>query len=158
MRARSLSSVLALVPFALGCAGSIEDPEPFLAARADGATGDASQSPSPPPPPPPGGCPDGFSVERQIFATRCATSTCHDALSAVAGLDLESPAVGSRLRNHASDACAGRVWADPSDPDGSLMVSKLRASPSCGDIMPPAPVAPLTDTEIACVRAWVQAL
>ncbi len=53
--------------------------------------------------------------------------------------------------------CAGRTYVVPFQPDASLLYDKLsNPTPSCGLRMPASGVV-LTDTEIATVRAWIQA-
>lgn len=122
-----------------GCPGSIDDPAPFVAARAEA---DA-----------PARCPDGVSV-RALLGRRCATTGCHDAVTRLIDLDLASPGVAERLLGQRAGTCGGRILADPNDPDRSVLLLKVRPAPPCGDRMP-LDDAPFSREEIACVRAWI---
>ncbi len=122
-----------------GCPGAIDDPAPFIVARLDAST--------------PARCPDGVSV-RDLFARRCATIGCHDAVTQLINLDLQSPGVASRVLGQRSAACGGRTLADPNDPERSSLLLKLRAAPPCGDRMPLGTPA-FSPEEIACVRGWI---
>ena len=123
----------------VGCPGAIDDPAPFIAARLDAST--------------PARCPEGVSV-RELFARRCATSGCHDAVTQLINLDLQSPGVASRVLGQRAAACGGRTLADPNDPERSALLLKLRAAPPCGDRMPLGAPA-FSAEEIACVRGWI---
>jgi hypothetical protein len=136
------SPLLALAALGLvGCPGAIDDPAPFVAARMDSGA-------------PPARCPDGVSVTRDLFIPRCATAGCHDTDTQLINLDLESPGVAARLIGRRSAACGQRALVDPSDPERSALLLKLRAAPPCGDRMPVG-TPPLSNEEIACVRAWI---
>lgn len=124
-----------------GCPGAIDDPAPFVAARMDSGA-------------PPARCPDGVSVTRDLFVPHCATSGCHDSTTQLINLDLQSPGVAGRLIGRRAGSCGQRVLADPNDPERSALLLKLRAAPPCGDRMPLGS-PPLSDGEIACVRAWI---
>lgn len=52
--------------------------------------------------------------------------------------------------------CSGKL-ADPSNPEGSLLYSKLQDTPQCGARMPFA-AEPLSEAEITCVRDWISGL
>jgi hypothetical protein len=54
-------------------------------------------------------------------------------------------------------SCRGVLLVDPSRPEASLMVTKLRASPNCGGRMPLGRPA-LTAQQIECVRVWASGL
>lgn len=123
-----------------GCPGGLGDSAPYIAARLD-----ATVSPAPM-------CPLGVSAEG-LFASRCATSRCHDD-SRAGGLDLRASAL-SRVIGATSTACKSSPLADPKDPDGSLMYMKLFAEPPCGDRMPQGAPA-LTAGEAECVRDWIE--
>ncbi|MBI5512454.1 MAG: hypothetical protein HY909_01725 [Deltaproteobacteria bacterium] len=146
------SAWVALGFLLVGCPGSIDDPEPFRAARRAGVgVPDGA-------PPPDGGarCPPGPDVEREVFRARCAVSGCHDATARATGLDFESPGIGMRLRGAVGDFCEGYPMVVPSDPERSLLLRKVGPRPPCGDRMPQG-LAALTDREYQCVRAWIAA-
>lgn len=125
-----------------GCPGTIEDAEPFFAAR----RGDAG----------PVVCPD---VVRQIFSNPegCSADSCHAASAFQAGLDLQSADLAQRLAAHsASVNCGGAAVLTPGDPEASLLYTKLRPDPVCGSQMPLR--GTLSDADVLCVRRWIVAL
>jgi hypothetical protein len=130
----ALPALAAITAAALlgGCPGTLEDKEKFLA----------------------GTCPDIPA----LFAQRCTTSGCHGATDMAGQLDLASPDLASRVSGVPSAGdCAGRVLADPNDPEGSVLYFKLEPSPPCGSKMP-LTGTPLVEREIACVREWILSL
>lgn len=142
-------ALLACAALVSACPGSIEDPARFR---------DATVGLDAPP-----GAPDAASacaeyVERNLLPQTCATVYCHGAAEAAGGLDLESPGLARRLVGvRGSMSCRGVALVDPSRPEASLMVAKLRATPGCGARMPLAGT-PLTAAQIECVRAWADGL
>lgn len=128
----ALASIAAVAMLA-GCPGTLDDQEKFLAPR----------------------CTDVPTM----FAQRCTVASgCHTAADMAGQLDLESPDLASRVVGVASTAaCAGRVLADPADPEGSVIYFKLEPAPSCGSKMPLIGT-PLSDFEIECVRLWIMGL
>jgi hypothetical protein len=99
-----------------------------------------------------------------IFDDRCID--CHDAtkqgIPNDPSLSLTSGDSYAALVNHPTDADCGGTRVVPGDPDASYLVRKISdAMPCDGErmprghelLMPP----PLTDTQIALVRAWIQA-
>ena len=130
---------LLLSTLVTGCPGGLGDSAPYTSARLD-----ATVSPAPT-------CPSGVTAEA-LFASRCATSQCHDD-SRSGALDLRASAL-SRVIGATSMACKSAPLADPKDPDGSLMYLKLFAEPPCGDRMPPQAPA-LSASEAECVRDWI---
>ncbi|MDB4969450.1 MAG: hypothetical protein JWN44_5139 [Myxococcales bacterium] len=115
-----------LALFVAGCPGSLGDPARFTAA-----------------------CPN---VPGELFVQRCATASCHSAAAKVAALDLESADVSARLVN--VKASNGELLIDPINPDGSVLIRKLTASPPFGERQPPG--APLDPATIECVRSWAR--
>lgn len=94
-----------------------------------------------------GACPDIPS----LLAAKCGTAGCHPQGGA---LDLASPSVEARLVGKASSAtCSGAVFANPADPEGSLLYKKLNDSPPCGSKMPLG--ASLSPLEINCIKDWI---
>ena len=97
-------------------------------------------------------------VERTLLPDTCATAYCHGAGESAGGLDLASPGLARRLVGvRGAMGCRGVALVDPSRPEASLMVAKLRATPGCGARMPLAGT-PLTPAQIECVRVWAAGL
>lgn len=147
----ALGAALALC----GCPGAIDEAM-FLASRDGGGrtdvpTGDSS-GPS---------CPS--DIRRDLILARCATAGCHTTMDRVAGLDLESENLGSRLINvraSAMGSCANRtlVTIDGTTVDG-VFFGKLSETPSCGLRMPlGSRVMHLTESEIECLRGYMRTL
>jgi hypothetical protein len=121
---------------AIACAAPLEDPDRFTGA---------------------GECPEDTDVETDVFAIRCAGSICHSPGDEPAGgLDLVSAGVAERITGVESPNCAGEVLAVPGDPDASLIIRKLSASPPCGDRMPL--VGDLSPAEAACISDFIEDL
>ncbi len=99
--------------------------------------------------------PDGCDVA-VIFENKCGGDICHGGGTSAAGLDLVSPGVDDRVVLAEAQQCAG-LLADPSDPTGSLMYTKVLDAPECGSRMPLAMPA-LSEAEIACIRDWISGL
>jgi hypothetical protein len=137
MTTRAVLALAAVFLAAGGCAASLEDPERFTGSD---------------------GCPDGVDVEADVLAVRCAGSICHSPGDEPAGgLDLLSEGVAERVAGvEASPECEGEVLAVPGDPDASLLVRKLGASPPCGDRMPL--VGDLAAGDAACIAEWIEGL
>jgi hypothetical protein len=122
-----------------GCAGSLDDKESFL----DGGTGSGGAT---------GACSD---VPAQIFSVKCGGAGCHGPSAPQQGLNLESPGVASRVVGVTAKECMGML-ADPQNPGGSLIYTKLLSGVTCGAQMPLARPS-LAPAEIDCVKAWIQA-
>ncbi len=99
---------------------------------------------------------DLASLQRTVLATKCATSGCHEATTLPAGdLDLASPGLDARLVGRPANGCGAQVLVKPGDPDGSYLVRKVvDTKPACGSRMPVG-APPLSDSEVACLRAWI---
>ena len=132
----------ALACFAVGCAGGIDDPAPFIQARSGASVTDAG-APAP-------ACPD---VERELLTAHCGA--CHSAMTKSGGLDLSSPSVVSRLVGVASSGCAGKKLVNAADPTTGVLFEKLTPTPSCGSPMPPVG-APLTASEVDCLKGFLR--
>ncbi|MFT3764998.1 MAG: hypothetical protein QM820_05695 [Minicystis sp.] len=52
--------------------------------------------------------------------------------------------------------CVGNL-ADPTDPEGSMLIMKVSDSPPCGERMPKDAPA-LTADEIKCLKVWITSL
>jgi hypothetical protein len=130
----------------------------------DGPVAPKSLDAGPSSPPPPGGCILGSTmgdIETKLFqGQKCVL--CHGKLSLFpTSLDLASPNLAGRVVDRPGETdpnkgkCAGKVMVPRANPTGGLFVEKVaQAKPSCGDRMPQA-MPPLSDDEIACVKAWV---
>ncbi|HEY5372943.1 MAG TPA: hypothetical protein VIK01_04620 [Polyangiaceae bacterium] len=99
-----------------------------------------------------GACGD---VPTRIFVPTCGGTGCHSVTAPQQGLDLASPGVAARVVGVAAKVCSGTL-ADPANPAGSLIYTKLAPTQSCGAPMPLAR-PPLSDTDAACVLAWIAA-
>lgn len=132
-----LGSVLLLAMSLLvaACPGELEDPERFDDASAE-----------------PVALCDVATIETAFFPLQCGKSSCHAASNGVAP-DLASPGIADRLAN--KPAGIG-VLLVPGEPDRSVIFSKLTSEPPYGSRMPVG--APLSETDIACVRAWIAGL
>lgn len=98
--------------------------------------------------------------ENLLQARGCARRVCHgsdddpragyrtfsDAAQSYAAL-IDQPATGS-------ECDAGEILVRPNDPDGSLLLTKLRGDASCGDPMPLGGI-PLRQVELDAVSAWI---
>ncbi len=152
-----LCGLFACAALVSACPGSIDDPARFRDATAgldatavDAITTDAVAVDAG------SACVD--YVERTLLPTTCATAYCHGAAKSAGGLDLASPGLARRLVGvRGSMGCRGVALVDPSRPEASLMVAKLRLTPGCGARMPLAGT-PLTAAQIECVRAWAEGL
>ena len=114
-----------------------------------------------------GACPtaDGtIESVAEIVVPKCATASCHDAVTNQSGMDLSSAEmihhnwVGVRGLDQCTNIPAFRVL--PGNPDGSFVMTKIRAlEPPCARAtrMPPPPAEMLSDCEIETVRAWIAA-
>lgn len=95
-----------------------------------------------------------------IFPTQCADAACHNPTDAIAGLDLVSPDVASRVvgqQASTADMCTGRLLVDPNAPEDSLLYSKLNDPPPCG-VQMPFSKPELTEPEKQCVLDWIKTL
>lgn len=128
----ALSSLLELA-----CPGTLEDPSRFdLDAGAV--------------------CDDVDSVERVLFPDRCGGSGCHGGAGQVAAnLDLVAPGVRERVLDKRG-VCSG-ILADPKDPEGSLLYTKVDGTSTC---LQPMPIgrSPFNKRELACLRDWIASL
>ena len=108
---------------------------------------------------------DGAIASIAPIVTRiCAKSGCHDPVQHEHGMDLSTPEliyanwVGKKGLDHCSNLPATRVV--PGDPDGSFVMTKIRAQGQICDLgtrMPPPPAARLSGCEIDAIAAWIAA-
>jgi hypothetical protein len=123
---------LGLAALLAGCPGTLDDPARF---ETDGSA-----------------CPDMPT----FFTETCALAGCHSAQSMTAGLDLASPNVFQRLSGKRVSGGGGTgLLIDPSNPVGSVLYTKVTATPPYPNRMP-ASGGPLSDDEIACVLTWIE--
>ena len=101
---------------------------------------------------PPDPCGD---VPTRVFLANCGGGGCHAASKPQNGLDLVSPGLAQRVVGKAAQGC-GAILADPKNPGGSLLYTKLIPMPPCGSMMPLGR-PPLSNFDIACVKAWIAA-
>ena len=97
-----------------------------------------------------GSCPD---VPTQILAPQCAKAGCHVGATAAGNLDLSITGLAT-LPGKGDPACGG-TFADPANPEKSVIYLKLTASPPCGARMPFGGT-PLSDSDQQCVLAWIR--
>ncbi len=117
-----------------GCPGDLENPERF------------PDTPLPE-------CTLDVNVETEILGRYCTGGGCHGSVNPESNLDLESPDVYARIRNHMS-SCNGRPLLDHGNIPNSYMVEKITfQSPSCGQQMPP--IGLVNPVERACIERWL---
>jgi hypothetical protein len=157
---RFARSLVASVLFVLvGCPGSLANPERFFVdagleagpivtpvedAAPQDATSDAEE-----------GCP--ADVVTGLFAPRCATAPCHSSIGQNGGLDLQGADLATRLLGKPSSQMPSFLIIDPSSAENSLLYTKLGPAPPFGNRMPLG-VSPLSETQQACVLAWIKSV
>ncbi|MBL9101743.1 MAG: hypothetical protein JNL82_12345 [Myxococcales bacterium] len=98
-----------------------------------------------------------------VFVPGCIFSSCHDAKSPAAGLDLQSPDLHAALMNHSVAANVDAPLIKPGDPEGSWLyriVSRCEPQDDGGNTVRHMPYnAPtlLPDEHVAAIRAWIAA-
>jgi len=102
--------------------------------------------------------PNWPSLYDNLLAARgCARMVCHGGGDPSAGFVVSDVAstldalVGAAA---SGDACEGRTLVDPSSPEDSLLLTKLRGDAGCGDPMPLGGI-PLRQAELDAVEAWI---
>lgn len=158
----ALAFALSLV----GCPGTLEDKERFLAAANAGAAGKAGSAGSAGSTGVAGStpaeagrdagtgpCADAFE---RIIVPSCGDSGCHGSIATQQDLDLVSPGVAARVIGVPGTSCPVTL-ADPLNPEASLIYQKLLAPVPCGMQMPLARPA-LSTEDTACVLAWIASL
>ncbi|MBI4583176.1 MAG: hypothetical protein HY717_04055 [Planctomycetes bacterium] len=130
--------------------GNTELPGPYPAAGVDLSADDLN-------------CDNGLfaHIRREIFATSCASTSCHSSLAAKGGLVLEGPRAYSELIQVAPSTTsardAGLLLVKPGYPDESFLLRKLTGdlSASDGDRMPQVG-RPLGNEQIDLIRHWIE--
>ena len=99
-------------------------------------------------------------LKSRLFASTCATTSCHSAAAAKGGLVLEgdrpfAELVGIPAANAAA-AAAGKLRVRPGDPDGSFLYQKLAGTLGAGegDSMPQVGI-PLGGEALRRVVSWI---
>lgn len=93
-----------------------------------------------------------------IQAHACFESQCHSQPSPQQGLDMSSSSTAyANLVNVASMECSsGKVRVAPGDISASYIINKLTGSGMCSGVrMPPFPRAPLSQSQLDTIRAWI---
>jgi uncharacterized membrane protein YgcG len=135
--AKALMGAAALLPLAVmlvGCPGTLDDAE--KAKFTGGGSGE---------------CPD----VKTLLAEKCGGMGCHGPMLPSSNLDLESAGVEGRIVNKSS-MCGGFL-ANTTDPEASVIYTKLLDPPMCGGRMPFLR-EPLPQSEISCVLEWLGTL
>ena len=103
-----------------------------------------------------GGDPNGavtFAVvQEQVLNPSCAFSGCH---GDVAYPNLSPAQAYAGLVNAPSSAAFPQVT--PGDPDASYLMTKITGGPGIKGALMPLGAAPLSASQIALVRAWIEA-
>lgn len=110
-------------------------------------------------------CADGgetfSSIQNNILTKSCATTFCHDSVSAEAQMNLSSGSAYARLVSvdSVTTPCTGNAQTkrvQPGFPDTSCLLLRLTTtSPDAGERMPKFET-PLCADQIDCVRKWIQ--
>lgn len=99
------------------------------------------------------------SISQKIFATSCATSSCHGVLGQRGGLVLEGENAYSNLVNATPTTLAavekGMKLVVPGKPDSSFLLRKLTGPDAIeGERMPSSNEA-LSSQQIEAIRTWI---
>ncbi len=155
----------ALVLWATGCPGSLENKEDFLAgggasAASNGSTGSDGST----------GSGEVDPVCDGLITTSCARSNCHVEGASTPDLTVEGreerlrdvPATGISCKPDAGAGGAGGQAAyllvDTANPEESLMYTKCLDAPPCGSQMPLIGADKLDDEQLACLLEWISSL
>jgi hypothetical protein len=144
--------LLGLLIASFGCPGTLSDPARFVAST-DNDAGSAIDADLPDAGEPSN---DGSScqdVPQDIFLADCTSASCHNSQYKAQGLDLQSPNLAARLLGVPATEGPG-LLIDPTMPSGSVLYTKVTATPPFGARMPIG-VAPLESNEIDCILAWI---
>ncbi|WAS93665.1 nucleotide-binding protein [Nannocystis punicea] len=92
----------------------------------------------------------------RLFVEKCSTAACHEGADPAAGLDLVGADLERRIVLQPATQCGGPI-ADPSDPESSVLIEKLRPDPGCGVAMPLGS-EPLPEQDVQCIVEWISGL
>ncbi|MFQ5525318.1 MAG: c-type cytochrome [Thermoanaerobaculia bacterium] len=93
-------------------------------------------------------------IQLSVFSGRCATSGCHDSITAANGLNLEGGRSFANLIDVPVTQSPGELRVRPGDSERSYLVRKLRGTNNIGGRMPLGGPF-LADEEIAGVAEWI---
>jgi hypothetical protein len=116
-----------------GCPGTLDDKEKFTTT---GMTGE---------------CPE----INAYLKTNCGGAGCHGPTMSASNLDLESPGIEERIADKPG-LCAG-LLANTSDPESSLLYTKLLSPPGCNSQMPFLR-EPLPSNDVLCILMWLDTI
>lgn len=95
-------------------------------------------------------------IQQTIFSPSCATSGCHDAAAAAAGLVLADGEAYAALVGVPSSQIFLRLRVDPGKPDDSYLVQKIRGSSAINGGRMPLGGPFLSPSEIAGIVEWIE--
>ncbi|MEO1174473.1 MAG: hypothetical protein AAFX94_20825 [Myxococcota bacterium] len=100
---------------------------------------------------------DCVAYTDQLIERSCSISGCHDAATNSADLNLAVDDITTTLVDvPGTDDCNGEPLISSTDPELSLMYTKLTNTPTCRDRMPLF-ARPPQEFEVECMLEWVQA-
>jgi hypothetical protein len=99
--------------------------------------------------------PNFSEIQENIFTPSCATSSCHSATTASAGLNLEAASSYAMLVGMASTQDPGTQRVNPFNPDISYLIEKLEGPGATGGQMPPN--GSVATSDITTIRQWITA-
>ena len=88
-----------------------------------------------------------------IFTARCATSSCHTAVTHQAGMVLEAPQTYASIVNQRSTLQPALWRVRPGFPDSSMVALAIGPNPPM--VRMPLGRPPLTDNQIQTIRNWI---
>ena len=103
------------------------------------------------------------SIRETVLTPSCSFSACHDSLSPVAGLDLETAPYTSLLSRRVTSARVDMPLVTPGDPSRSWLYRLLSQCEPVDDAgntvasMPRNSPSLLDPAVVAKVRAWIEA-
>jgi hypothetical protein len=105
-----------------------------------------------------GGAPTGESFDADIFPILQMRCGCHQLSGGAGGLEYDNATAYDSLVDQPA-SIAGLTYVVPSDPDASYLLAKVEGTHLMmggdGDLMPPAPLAPLSVEDADLLRTWI---
>jgi hypothetical protein len=100
------------------------------------------------------------TIQQEIFAADCTSSTCHSATTRAGGMSLEAGDAYASLVNVAPQnpaaLAAGLLRVTPDDPARSFLLDKLTGRLDAGEGSPmPLGGIPLGADQIELIRSWI---
>lgn len=115
------------------------------------------KSPTEPPPVTGGPALTFAQIQAQVFTPSCAKSGCHDAASASADLVLAAGQSYGQLVGRPSTQNPSLARVEPSQPERSYLIKKVRGDPDItGERMPFDGPPYLTSEQIEGIAAWIR--